>query len=194
MSRFQSFFLDSAIDFIHNLGKAAWGQSFHIGYVDMHLLCLFLLSKMFIISCTPEGVRSWMSRVCWHQTELGNQKVWWCVMVPLLSGKQKSLQQGQNLMQSCVGCCVIAFSSAGWLFLPQGHTKCMPMSNLGGNCFNWTSVFIILNVCQPGSVAPFTKYKIVLFYFLLLLFYFGLFVVVVVGFFGFVCLGFFQNT
>lgn len=75
-------------------------------------------------------------------------------------------------MEVCVGCCEIAFSSIGWLSLPQGNTKCMSM---GGNCFRWPSVFMILNVRQPGCVVTFTKYEIVLWFFLLLLFCFDIF-------------------
>lgn len=56
MSRFQSYFLDSTIDFILKFGKAA----FPIESVGMCLLHLFLLSKMFLIPCTPEGKRPWM--------------------------------------------------------------------------------------------------------------------------------------
>lgn len=90
-------------------------------------------------------------------------------MVALLSRRQKSLQQGQNLMQVCVGCCEITFSSAGWLSLLPGHTNCTSMSSLDGNSFVWPSAFMTQNVCQPGCVASFAKYEITVFFFFFLL-------------------------
>lgn len=56
------------------------------------------------------------------------------------------------------------------------------MSSLSGNSFRWPSVFMTLNVYQPGCVATFAKMKVHFFFlYLVVSFYFGGFGVVVGG-------------